>query len=115
MEQFRKYTKEEGIDTEERVQINLKVQFPNSFEDNELLVIKPKIRDEFVDVEQLVLSVDDKLKPKIDIRSTIEVEVSDDKVEEQASASDSEHRIFIDDKHLPLLDSDRLFREAWHY
>jgi len=115
MEQFRKYLKEEGIDTEERVQINLKVQFPNSFEDKGLLVIKPKIRDEFVDVEQLVLSVDDKLKPKIDIRSTIEVEVSDDKVEEQASASDSEHRIFIDDKHLPLLDFERLFREAWHY
>src|SRR5690625_2632136 len=115
MEQFRKYLKEEGIDTEERVQINLKVQFQNSLEDKGLLVIKPKIRDEFVDVEQLVLSVDDKLKPKIDIRSTIEVEVADDKVEEQASASDSEHRIFIDDKHLPLLDFERLFREAWHY
>src|SRR5690625_6411385 len=66
MEQFRKYLKEEGIDTEERVQINLKVQFPNSFEGKGLLVIKPKIRDEFVDVGQLVLSDDDKLKPKID-------------------------------------------------
>src|SRR5690625_6183019 len=32
MEQFRKYLKEEGIDTEERVQINLKVQFPNSLD-----------------------------------------------------------------------------------
>src|SRR5690625_4602153 len=115
MEQFRKYLKEEGIDTEERVQINLKVQFPNSFEDKGLLVIKPKIRDEFVDVEQLVLSVDDKLKPKIDIRSTIEVEVSDDRVKDHAAVSDSENRIFIDDKFLPLLDFERLFREAWHY
>src|SRR5690625_4119871 len=115
MEQFRKYLKEEGIPVEERVQLNLKVQFPNSFEDKGLLIIKPKIRDEFVDVQQLVLSADDKLKPKIDIRSTIEVEVSDDKVEEQASAFDSENRIFIDDKHLPLLDFERLFREAWHY
>ncbi len=115
MEQFRKYLKEEGIDTEERVQINLKVQFPNSFEDKGLLVIKPKIRDEFVDVQQLVLFVDDKLKPKIDLHSTIEVEVPDDKAEEQASAFDSDERIFIDDKQLPLLDFERLFREAWHY
>jgi len=115
MEQFRKYLKEEGIDTEERVQINLKVQFPNSFEDKGLLVIKPKIRDEFVDVKQLVLSVEDKLKPMTDIRSTIEVEESDDKVKEQASASDSENRMYVDDKHLPLLNFERLFREAWHY
>src|SRR5690625_2216641 len=115
MEQFRKYLKEEGIDVEERVQLNLKIQFPNSFEDKGLLVIKPKIRDEFADIQQLVLTVDDKLKPKIDLRSIIEAEVSDDRVEERASASDSNEVMFIDDKYLPLLDYERLYREVWHY
>ena len=115
MEQFRKYLKEEGIDTEERVHVNLKVQFPKSFEDKGLLVIKPKIRDEFVDEQQLVLTVDERLKPTIDLRSTIEVEVAGNKVAEQASASYSENRKFIDDNHLSLLDFERLFRETWHY
>jgi len=115
MEQFRKYLKEEGVDVEERVQINLKVQFPNSFENKGLLVIKKNIRDEFVDVQQLVLSPDDELKPKIDLRSTIEIEESDDRIKDRAYASDSESRMFIDEKHLPLVDFDRLFREAWHY
>jgi len=115
MDQFRKYLKEEGIDTEERVQINLKVQFPNSFEDKGLLVIKPKIREEFKDVEQLVLSVDDSIKPTIDLRSTIEVEDSDDRVEDQAAASDSDDKVFLQEKHLPLLDFERIYREAWHY
>lgn len=115
MEQFRKYLKEEGIDVEERVNINLKIQFPNSFENKGLLVIKPKIRDQFQDVVQLVLSNDDKIKPKIDLKSTIEVEASDDRVEEKPAAGETEQKMFISNDHLPLLDFERLYREAWHY
>lgn len=115
MEQFRKYLKEEGIDVEEHIQINLKVNFPNTFEDRGLLVIKPKIQDEFKDVQQLVLSIDDSIKPKVDLKSTIEVEASDNRVEEQAVATDSEDKIFFNDKYLPLLDFERIYREAWHY
>lgn len=115
MEQFRKYLKEEGIDVEERVNINLKIQFSNSFDNKGLLVIKPKIREEFEDVEQLVLSPDKKIKPKVDLTSTIEAEYSDDRVEETPGVESSEEKMFIDANYFPLLDFQRLYREAWHY
>ncbi|WP_069131746.1 DEAD/DEAH box helicase family protein [Rhodohalobacter halophilus] len=115
MEQFRKYLKEEGIDVEERVNINLKIQFPNSFENKGLLVIKPKIREEFQDVVQLVLRNDEKIKPKIDLTSTIEVEASDDRVQEKPAAGETEQKMFIRNDHIPLLDFERLYREAWRY
>jgi hypothetical protein len=115
MEQFRKYLKEEGIDVEERVNINLNIKFPNSFDNKGLLVIKPKIRDEFEDVEQLVLSPDENIKPKIDLTSTVEAEYSDDRVEDRPEVESSEDKVFIDNTHLPLLDFERLYRETWHY
>jgi len=115
MDQFRKYLEEEGIETDERVQINLKVEFPNSFDNKGLLVIKPKIRKEFKDIQQLVLSVNENIKPTIDLRSTIEVEVSDDRVEDNAAAADIDDKIFIKEQYLPLLDFERIYREAWHY
>ncbi|MEX2595957.1 MAG: hypothetical protein WEC59_03425, partial [Salibacteraceae bacterium] len=115
MEQFRKYLKEEGIDVEERVNINLKIQFPNSFENKGLLVIKPKIRDEFENVEQLVLSTDKNIKPKIDLTSTVEAEYSDYLVEDRPEVENSAEKVFIDNAYLPLLDFERLYREIWHY
>src|SRR5690625_1519915 len=115
MEQFRKYLREEGIDLEERVNINLKIQFPNSFENKGLLVIKPKIRDEFQDVVKLVLDNDEKIKPRIDLKSIIEVEASEDRVEDRPVAEETQYSKFISSNHLPLLDFERLYREAWHY
>ncbi len=115
MEQFRTYLNEEDIDIEERVNINLKIQFSNSFDNKGLLVIKPKIREEFEDVKQLVLSPDKKLKPKVDLTSTIEAEYSDDRVEETPGVESSEEKMFIDANYFPLLDFQRLYREAWHY
>ncbi|NBC04591.1 MAG: DEAD/DEAH box helicase family protein [Bacteroidetes bacterium] len=114
MEQFRKYLKEEGIDVDDRVQINLNVTFPNSFENKGLLVIKPKERDDFKDVQQLVLSVDEGIKPKIDLQSTIEIEVSD-VVEENPAAADKSNKRYIEEKYHCLLDFERIYREAWRY
>ena len=115
MEQFRKYLKEEGIDVDERVQIDFTVRFPNEFENKGLLVIKPDIKDDFKDVEQLVLSVDDTLKPKVDLRSRVEEEVSVDRVHEEAAAFDTADRSFIPENYPPLLDFERIYRETWRY
>lgn len=115
MEQFQKYLKEEGIDTDRRVELNLDIKVEDNLHGKGLLVIRPKIRDEFKDVQQLVLEVDEAIVPKIDLTSTVEEEVSEDRVEEQALAVGGEDRTYKPTEFLPLLDSDRLYRQAWYY
>lgn len=114
MEQFRKYLKEEGIDVDERVQIDLDIKFPNEFENKGLLVIEKKIEHEFTDVVQLVLEVNENIKPKIDLTNKIEAEISEDTFKEP-SIDKTFEAIVIPEKLFPLLNFDRLYREAWYY
>jgi hypothetical protein len=115
MKRFQKFLKEEGIDTDRRIELNLDIKVEDNLDGKGLLVIRPKIRDDFKEVEQLILEVSDDLTPKIDLTSTVEEEASDDRVEDQAVAVNSAEKKYIPTKLLPLLDTDNLYREAWYY
>ena len=115
MKRFQKFLKEEGIDTGKKVEISLDIKLNNNFEKKGLLVIKPKIRDDFKDVVQLVLNIDKHVTPRIDLTSRVQEQTSDNSVEEQAAAVDSPNKTYIPDTLIPLLDINRIYREAWHY
>jgi len=115
MEQFRKYLKDEGIDTDRKIELNLEIKLKDDFDKKGLLVIKPKIRDDFKDVSQLVLGTDIKKHPRIDLTSSVQEQISEDRVEEASIASNNQDQKLIPQNILPLLEGDFLFREAWYY
>jgi hypothetical protein len=115
MEQFRDYLEDEGIDTDRRIELNLDIKLKDNFEDKGLLVIKPKERDDFKDVRQLVLEVSEDIMPRIDLTASVQERASDDRVEDQAAAPDGKSKEYIPDNLIPLLDTERIYREAWYY
>ncbi len=115
MEKFRDYLEEEGIDTDRRIEINLDIELKDDLEGKGLLVIKPKVRDSFREVKQLVLEVNNQIEPRIDLTGTIQEEASDGDGYNKASAPDSKEKVYIPDDLVPLLNMDRIYREAWYY
>ncbi len=116
MEKFREYLEEEGIDTDRRVDLHLDIKLQNDFENKGLLVIRPKLRDEFQNVQQLVLEVHQDYAPAVDLTTTVQEQVSGNQVADQAAAPYSrDEQQFIGDNLLPLLDIEQIFRDAWYY
>src|SRR5699024_2399879 len=67
MKRFQKFLKEEGIDTDRRVELNLDIKVEDKLKGKGLLVIRPKIRKNFKNIEPLVLEVSDQIKPLVDL------------------------------------------------
>ncbi|MEA3309587.1 MAG: DEAD/DEAH box helicase family protein, partial [Chloroflexota bacterium] len=67
MVKFRQYLREEGIDVDAAVTVEIKTKPGSAFEDKGLVTIRPAADQSFVETQPLVLQVDAEQKPSLDL------------------------------------------------
>jgi len=115
MAQFRDYLAEEGIDVDEYRPVRIPTRLNDDFRDKGLLVIRPQISTSFEDQVRLTLGWDDDCVPSIDLAPRTAVLVSAGLLRERPAFAELTRMQALPATVLPLLNWDRLYREAWQF
>lgn len=113
MATFRDYLNDEGIDTEERQTVRIETKVDDRFVGKDLQVVRVNTARRYEDSEDLTLEIDADIVPQLDLSTRV---TQIDSTEGETPSMHDEHPLrYLDERLIPLLNWDRLYRACWRY
>jgi len=114
MATFRDYLNDEGIDTEERQTVRIETKVDDRFVGKDLQVVRVNTSRRYEDSEDLALELHGDIVPQLDL-STRVTQIDSTEEEERPSTHDEHPLRYLDERLIPILNWDRLYRSCWRY